>query len=668
MQNMYNKLGKLKMRNNVIKIIALMICVSMLISFTACNRPKDIDSDIESSITGSDSDSSNESSGSETGSGNSSDETSGDDESSDSKDSSSTGEGSSDSGNNSSTSSSSYSGVTPTPTKAPSGNTTPTPTKGVSNPNATAQFGAVKMSDFLGFVGTAEAAYQFNPGQEKILEMAQIAEDFGSKIFKTTIHYGRTKFGHTELVQTAKHELFRELFNMDFDTYVLTSHPFLGGNTGKWTFGIDQKMAKEIRDEVYNLTKYLLTEYKNTGKTFILQNWEADEYIKLRNLTKEQQEVSTKAFIDWTNLIQDGVTLAREEVGMQGVWVMFAIETNHLPAPGFRTWSYPVLMNVAFPYTNADLYSGSVWGSTKKGEFTKSALDYYKTKAPDSFLYGSKNIYYGEFGTGESDLVAGRRLVYDNTTGNQKLAEEKSEMEAAIKWGVQFVCYWQIYCNGLTPGITLAEGQNARNDQLRGVWLIRADGTKTPTYHYFKDLLSKNETINHPQRVVSLRNFKPGEKTSNRRPTNLSEFPEKIGNDVTGALIVDSESSGFSTTGEWAPSYTLQFEGKNTYFTREFNGSATFAPSLTKAGKYDVYVYNAYVDQNFDNAASKITIRYGGKVTEHIFESQKEIRNDWIKVGTFDFTRSGVENVSITKIVNDSKVTRAAAVAFMPVD
>jgi len=530
--------------------------------------------------------------------------------------------------------------------------------------NSAAEYGYINMNQFLGLVGMPEAAYHFNPDREKILEMADVALELGTKIYKTTLHYGRTKFGHKAMVETAQSELYRELFEMDFDKYVLTAHPFLGGNTNKWIDGIDKPMAEEIRNEVYELTKYLLTEYKNSGKTFILQNWEADQFIQLRNLTSELQKLRTKAFIDWTNMIQDGVTLAREEVGMQGVWVMFAIETNYVPAPGFREWSFPVLMNEAFPHTNADLYSGSIWGSTNKGQYTKSALDYFASKAPDSYLYGAKNIYFGEFGTGESDYAGSRRDDYNEETSDLKYKLEKNEMEAAIEWGVQFVCYWQIYCNGLTPGITLSLGQNATAKQLRGVWLIRPDGTKVKTYHYFKEILEENKLLEGQNRVIRLRDFNPGEITSNRRPTDLSEFPESLQTDMSDALVLDFDSSGFETFGKWENSGSVFYNEKPSLFTREKGGYAKFTPELPNAGKYDIYIFNLYSSPTYDNSHSQITISHSGEETIVMHDARNSSPGNWVKIGTFEFSEHGDEFVKVEKLFEDSGVIRVAAIAF----
>lgn len=394
----------------------------------------------------------------------------------------------------------------------------------------------IPISDILGVVASPNSKYQFTD-KPLLEELADVAEDMGTHVFKTNFWHARhiTK-GDRSLVEAARRPEYDSLFRRDFSKIVLTTHPILGGQASKWMNGVTKEIAREIRDEIYDLTKYILTTYKNTGKLFVFQNWEADQLMRLWDKSEEEQKIAVKAFADWINMIQDGVTLAREEVGMEGVWVVFAAETNHVP--GFKFWEYPTLMTTAFPQTSCDLYSASMWSSSCKGLGTKETLDYYKKYAADSLLFGKKNIYYGEFGSKEYDFFGrtctrehlkgeiGPRKEYDDYTGLQKLAEEKRELQEALKWGVQFLCHWTVYCNGLIPGETLDEGENAPNEKLMGVWLIRADGSKTPTYEYYKSLMDNNVKHYHPERVKALRNFAPGEKTSYRRPTDLSEFEE----------------------------------------------------------------------------------------------------------------------------------------------
>ena len=77
------------------------------------------------------------------------------------------------------------------------------------------------------------------------------------------------------LEEMASHPYFRSVFSKAFRTYILTAYA-LGHKDAYWTNGVSpEELADETR-QFYDLTKYLMTTYKGTGKTFVLQHWEGD--------------------------------------------------------------------------------------------------------------------------------------------------------------------------------------------------------------------------------------------------------------------------------------------------------------------------------------------------------------------------------------------------------
>lgn len=275
----------------------------------------------------------------------------------------------------------------------------------------------------------------------------------------------------TELAQTPQ---FRRVFDKPFTVYMLEAfRPGLDDQYHKRGMTPEQVAAE--RREFYELTKYLLTTYRGTGKTFILQNWEGDWVLKDVKIEKEPDPVAVQGMIDWLNARQDGVEQARREVGMHGVTVAHAAEVNlmDLAMKGGTT-----VANNVLPKTRCDLVSYSAWDTNKNPVRLRETLDYLKEKMPDSKLFGSDNVFVGEYGAAEN--VCG---------GAEKQLEYVSKAtEVALDWGARWVVYWELYCNEPSREY---EGRPT-NEDCRGFWLIRPDGSKAPVWDYFAGLFKGN--------------------------------------------------------------------------------------------------------------------------------------------------------------------------------
>jgi len=105
------------------------------------------------------------------------------------------------------------------------------------------------------------------------------------------------------------------------------------------------------------------------------------------------------------------------------------------------------------------------------------ALDFIAANMPDSPDFGDKNVYLGEFGMPE------------NVFGPEKVKKAiPNAVNTALDWGCPYIVYWQLYCNELAKGKGPAPVKS--NDDVRGFWLIRPDGSKAWTWDYFHDLLN----------------------------------------------------------------------------------------------------------------------------------------------------------------------------------
>ncbi len=267
------------------------------------------------------------------------------------------------------------------------------------------------------------------------------------------------------VVELAQKPYFQSLFGKPFTTYLLVVKPVTG--TPDFLAGMSAAAVAAESGQMHDLASYLLTTYAGTGKTFVLQNWEGDHLLRT-GLTADQDPTPTnvQGMIDWWNARQDGVERARAEVGEHGVRVAHAAEVNELAD---AIVGKVTAVNDIVPYTHADLYSYSSWDVEFDPVLLTHALDYLQSKAPPSALYGSRNIYLGEFGASKDQLPDGadRREVVDELT------------EAALAWGVRYATYWQVYDNEAYVTIDPLK-QRPTAAQLRGFWLVRPDGVRVP--------------------------------------------------------------------------------------------------------------------------------------------------------------------------------------------
>lgn len=324
-------------------------------------------------------------------------------------------------------------------------------------------------------LGVAHAAGRYNFTDEDYLnEGAGRILELGSRVIKVFMIPGMIQNIYsfnsdwspatTDVVELAQRPYFQALFAKPFSTFILVVIPVTG--PPQFLDGLTREEAAAEQDQMYRLTKYLLTAYANTNKRFILQNWEGD-HLLYQGLSSgaRPDETRIQGMIDWWNVRQEGVRQARQEVGEHDVEVLHAAEVNFV---GDAEEGRVTATNNVLPSTNCDLYSYSSWDlDFTPGELVR-ALDYLESKAPDSRRFGRRDIYLGEFGVSKSHGVP----------EGQRFERIRQLMEAALGWGVRYTVYWQVFCNEpLKP-----YSGRPKNRDLQGFWLVRPDGERAPLW------------------------------------------------------------------------------------------------------------------------------------------------------------------------------------------
>ncbi|MHB0999715.1 MAG: hypothetical protein ACYC27_10765 [Armatimonadota bacterium] len=353
-------------------------------------------------------------------------------------------------------------------------------------------------------IGATHSAGKYHLTDKDYLnEGADVLLEMGSKVLKVLYtgfpqryyHYNHNWPKINSLIDLAETRYFQDVFAKPFTTYMLTAfapgppdRPVLpelinqGGPSAigeydyhYFTAGMTPDDIEWERNSFYEFSKYLLTKYKGTGKTFILQNWESDWSIIKPHLMNEPDPVAVDGLTDWLNARQAGVDKAREEVGMDGVIVAHAPEVNLVSIRSME--GKTTVINSVIPNTRCDMYSFSAWDSINGGtEKLRPALEYIAERAPASKLFGRDNVYIGEFGIAEN-----------LTSSEMQLKSSREVVETGLDFGSPYVVFWDVYCDGPAREYE----PTTTNADCWGNWLVRPDGTKPPVYDYFKDLCSE---------------------------------------------------------------------------------------------------------------------------------------------------------------------------------
>jgi hypothetical protein len=106
----------------------------------------------------------------------------------------------------------------------------------------------------------------------------------------------------------------------------------------------------------------------------------------------------------------------------------------------------------------------------------------------------------GEFGAQENDFekIKKNYAVYNGDSSGAAFYALHRMVGVALRARVRYMIHWQIYDNDLRmggkyEGKGLSPGVMATPEQCVGNWLIRPDGSRVPTYDYFKSLFDSEK-------------------------------------------------------------------------------------------------------------------------------------------------------------------------------
>ena len=333
---------------------------------------------------------------------------------------------------------------------------------------------------------TFSPTYAFSPSETRLVETAREAYEMGSDVIKFGLMSTApdsyklpplSTYGITTLTDMARDEpSVRKVLDMPFRNYVLWAYPLTvpGSPYHPWRNGLSASESQNNYNELYNLTRYLLTTYNGSGKRFFLGHWEGD-WALLGNYDTSQDPTPTaiQGMIDWYTIRQKAVDDARAATPHAGVEVYLYSEVN-LVAKAMQ--GKPTVTNSVLTQVRVDTVSYSsydtIFGNTQT---FINALNYLETTAqPKGDL--DRNVFVGEFGFPLFDKNSAGDLTSRGLTPDGQASETDRICKAAAGWGCPFVLYWEMYDNEAD-----ADGERAR-----GFWMINNRDEKQPVYFRYQ--------------------------------------------------------------------------------------------------------------------------------------------------------------------------------------
>jgi hypothetical protein len=312
-------------------------------------------------------------------------------------------------------------------------------------------------------VGTQTFAglYQFTTNS-LLVETAQGIRDLGSDIIKMYLGADFPRqyrlalpANVTNLATLARDEpSCRRVLDMPFRHFIAWAYPFANADAA-WNDGYSDSERSNDYGELYDLTRYLLTNYDNSGKTFYLGHWEGDGY--LAPWTTNAGPVAIEGMIAWLNNRQKAIDDAKAATPHTNVNVFCYAEANRVrdamlngPTNNQR------VINMVVPYvTNLDYLSYSSYDSMDlPASELYATLDYMEAMLPTNKVatIPGERIWIGEYGWGGF-----------STDSQEPLS--RAYLQRLFNYGRKafpFLLFWEIYNNEPNRNFCLIDSNNVK--------------------------------------------------------------------------------------------------------------------------------------------------------------------------------------------------------------
>ncbi len=317
-------------------------------------------------------------------------------------------------------------------------------------------------------------SYQFT-SENKLVEQAKKIREMGSNILKITLGKNSPDiYGINELVKSTNtlslftnNLPYKEVCNMDFKYIFFWVHTLTGI---EWKKRISVEQEQILYDEMYEFASYLLNEYNQSGKTFLIGNWEGD-WLLIPNYdrTVTPSPSFTANMTKWFQIRQRAIDDAKKQSNAKNVELYYYIEVN-LVLKGLK--GEACIAQSILPNVNVDLVSYSSYEAIKnnrnyaeKKEQLVQVFDYLeKQLKPKPGLPFSRRVYIGEYGC--------HAKASQPESFKKQYEETKEIMKISLELNLPFALHWQMYNNEYEP-----------TGESKQMSLINEEGIKMPLYH-----------------------------------------------------------------------------------------------------------------------------------------------------------------------------------------
>lgn len=304
---------------------------------------------------------------------------------------------------------------------------------------------------------TFNAMYKFTPNTA-LVETAQAITNLGSDTIKlylasnTSGQEGVTLAANvTNLITLARDcPSYHQVFDMPFRHFIMWAYPFANSDEW-WGSGYNTTAGAKDYREMYDVTRYFLTNYNNSGKTFYLGHWEGDGYLKVNGWTTNPSAATITGMIGWLNNRQKAVDDAKAATVYTNVNVFNYAECNRVrDAMNNGTNNNQRVINYVVPYvTNLDYLSYSSYDAQNLSTSDLyTTLNYMQARLPTNkagSVPGGR-IWIGEYGWGSQSTAAQEPLI-------------RAYIQRLLGWSsggqsLPFILYWEMYSNFNSGGGT----------------------------------------------------------------------------------------------------------------------------------------------------------------------------------------------------------------------
>ena len=322
--------------------------------------------------------------------------------------------------------------------------------------------------------------YKFT-NESALIEQAKHIRAMGSNILKISLGKNAPKtYGLKDVKVGTTLELFhsspdfKRVMDMDFKYIFAWVHTL---TDVEWKKGINGLQEKKLYDEMYEFASYILKTYNNSGKTFLIGNWEGDWLLHPNyNRQMSPPKAHTDNMAKWFRIRQEAIDDAKKKIKHNNVQLFHYVELNLV----LKAMKGEVsIASAVLPKVNVDLVSYSSYEAIKNKDYaTKKqtltdVFDYLeKQLKPKEGIPFSRRVFIGEYGYHAN--------LKNPESFKKQDFETKEIMQISLELNLPFALHWQMYNN---------EYDDKGNSKQMS--LINEQGEKRPMYYFHKEYYQK---------------------------------------------------------------------------------------------------------------------------------------------------------------------------------